>query len=162
MHGARTSTATRERNGLRRTLVVTQVALSLVLLVAALLFSRSLQNLLAMNLGFDSRNILVASVTASGPGLESPEKRKVLFRELEARIESLGGVISAAPVGFTPFSGYGWNGNVHADNDPARTEASSPGSTAWGLAISRPWARRCLRDATLIATTIWARLRSRW
>jgi predicted permease len=121
MHGARASTSTRERNGLRRTLVVTQVALSLVLLVAALLFSRSLQKLLAMNLGFDSRNVLVASVTASGPGLENQEKRKVLFRELEERIDSLGGVTSAAPVGITAFSGYGWNGNVHADNDPART-----------------------------------------
>lgn len=121
MHGARTSTATRERNALRRTLVVTQVALSLVLLTAALLFSRSLQNLLAMNLGFDSRNVLVASVTAKGPGLENPEKRGALFRELEERIDSLGDVTSAAAVVFTPFSGNGWNGNVHADNDPART-----------------------------------------
>ncbi|HEY3936770.1 MAG TPA: ABC transporter permease [Bryobacteraceae bacterium] len=121
VHGARTSTATRERNGLRRTLVVTQVALSLVLLVAALLFSRSLQNLLATNLGFDSHHVLVASVTASGLGLENPERRKVLFRELEERIDSLGGVTSAAPVGFAPFSGYGWNGNVHAGDDPART-----------------------------------------
>lgn len=43
MRGGRTSTATRERNGLRRALVVAQVAVSLVLLVAALLFSRSLQ-----------------------------------------------------------------------------------------------------------------------
>lgn len=121
MHGARTSTATRERNGLRRALVVTQVALSLVLLVAALLFSRSLQKLLSMNLGFDSQNVLVASVTASGPGLENQEKRKVLFRELEERIDSLGAVTSAALVALTPFSGNGWNGNVHADNDPTRT-----------------------------------------
>lgn len=120
MHGARTSTATRERNGLRRALVIAQVALSLVLLVAALLFSRSLQKLLATNLGFDSRNILVASVTASGPGFEDQERRKVLFRELEERIGSSVGVASAAQVGFTPFSGNGWNGNVHADNDAAR------------------------------------------
>jgi predicted permease len=121
MHGSRSSTATRERNGLRRTLVVTQVALSLVLLVGALLFSRSLRNLLATNLGFDSRNVLVASVTADQVGLENAEKRNALFRDLEARIGSLAGVTSAAPVGFTPFSGAGWNGNVHADNDPART-----------------------------------------
>src|SRR5260370_29572145 len=121
MHGARTATATRERNGLRRVLVVSQVALSLVLLVAALLFSRSLQKLLATNLGFDSRNVLQASVTARGPALEKQERRKVLFRELETRIESLGGVASAAPVLVTPFSGFGWNGNVTADSALART-----------------------------------------
>ena len=67
MHGGRTSTATRERNGLRRVLVVSQVALSLVLLVAALLFSRSLQKLLAMSLGFDSHNVLLASVKRAAP-----------------------------------------------------------------------------------------------
>jgi putative ABC transport system permease protein len=121
IRGARTSTATRERNGLRRTLVVTQVALSLVLLVAALLFSRSLQKLLTMNMGFQARNVLVASVTANGPDSENQEKRKAMFRELEARIQSMGSTTSLARVAFAPFSGYGWNGNLHADNDPART-----------------------------------------
>lgn len=121
MHGARASTATRERNGLRRMLVVTQVALSLVLLVAALLFGRSLQKLLAANLGFDSRNLLVASVIADGAALENPEKRAVLFRELEERIDSISGVVSAAPVFISPFSGSGWNEPAHADSDPALT-----------------------------------------
>ncbi len=121
MHGARTSTSTRERNGLRRTLVVTQVALSLVLLVAALLFSRSLQKLLTMNMGFDARNVLLASITADRPGFENQDKRKAMFHELEERIDSTPGVTSAACVAFTPFSGYGWNGDVHADNDVART-----------------------------------------
>ncbi len=127
MHGARTTTATRERNGLRRALVVTQVALSLVLLVGALLFSRSLQKLLATNLGFDSHNVLSASVTADGPGLDNPEKRRVVFRELQDRIDALPGVTSAAPVLFTPLGGFGWNENVHADNDAAR----SGGKLSW-------------------------------
>ena len=120
MHGARTSNATRERNAVRRALVVAQVALTLVLLAAAVLFSRSLQKLLEVNVGFDSRNVLVASVTASGPGLDNPEKRKALFSELEERIASSGNVVSSAEVAFTPFSGSGWNGDVHADNDAAR------------------------------------------
>ncbi len=121
MHGARTANASRERNTLRRTLVATQVALSLVLLVAALLFGKSLQNLLATNLGFDSHNIVVASVTADGPGWKSAEKRKVFFRELEQHIESLNGVSSVASVAFTPLGGNSWNGSVHSDKDPART-----------------------------------------
>ncbi len=127
MHGARTTTATRERNGLRRALVVAQVALSLVLLVAALLFSRSLEKLLATNLGFNSHNVLSASVTADGSGLDNPDKRRVVFRELQDRIDSLPGVTSAAPVLYTPLGGFGWNGNVHADNDAAR----SGGKLSW-------------------------------
>src|SRR6185312_9924493 len=67
---------------------------------------------------FDAHNVLVASVTSSG--LENQEKRKVLFRELEERIDSTGGVTSAALVAFSPFGGFGWNENLHADNDPAQ------------------------------------------
>lgn len=120
MHGGRNSTATRERNGLRRALVVSQVALSLILLVAALLFTRSLQKLLSTSLGFDSHNVLVANVTASGPSLDNDKTWTALFRELGMRIGSLSTVASDSQVNFTPFSGSGWNGSVHADNDSAK------------------------------------------
>ena len=49
----------RERFGLRRALVVTQVALSLVLLIGALLFSRTLYNLLSIDTGFDQHVLVV-------------------------------------------------------------------------------------------------------
>ena len=56
-------TATRERFGLRRALVVTQVALSLVLLLGSLLFTRTLFNLLTTNPGFDHEGAVVATVS---------------------------------------------------------------------------------------------------
>jgi predicted permease len=105
MRGARTSTATREKNGLRRMLVISQVALSL-----------------ATNLGFDARNVLVASVTLNGIDQESPEKQQAVFRELKERIDSLSAVASAARIWITPISGFGWNDQVHADDDPTHTK----------------------------------------
>ena len=52
----------RERSSLRRALVVAQVALSLILLVGALLFVQSLRNLLTLDAGFRSDGLLVADV----------------------------------------------------------------------------------------------------
>lgn len=125
MHGGRSSTASRERNALRRTLVTTQVALSLVLLVAALLFSRSLQKLLSAGLGFDPQNVLVANFTAKGSSFDTPEKRRAVFRELDNRIHAIGAVASAANAASTPFSGWGWNQGVHSDDDPSRADGKS-------------------------------------
>ncbi len=117
MHGARTTTASRERHALRGALVVAQVALSLVLLVAALLFGRSLQKLLAVNLGFDSRNILVAHVETSAPLTANKEQRKVVLDDVEQRLRSIGEARSIAVTAITPFSGSSWNDDVHSDKD---------------------------------------------
>ena len=58
-------TASRERFGLRQALVVSQVAISFVLLVGALLFSGSLRNLLTVDAGFRQDGLLVTSVDFS-------------------------------------------------------------------------------------------------
>src|SRR5207245_1921063 len=58
--GSRGMSGGRERFSLRRILVVSQVALSVVLLMGALLFVRSLRNLTTLNVGFLQSGILVA------------------------------------------------------------------------------------------------------
>jgi predicted permease len=126
MYGARLSTGTRERNRLRRILVTTQVALSLVLMAAALLFSGSLRNLLSTNVGFDSRNILVANVNAEGPEFESAQKRAAVFSQLDEQIRSIGQVSSAARVAFAPFSGFSWGQPVHAEGDISTNGGKAP------------------------------------
>ena len=65
---SRGCTDTRERFGLRRALVVVQVALSLVLVVGALLFVRSLRNLTTLDAGFRQDDLLIANLDLRGAG----------------------------------------------------------------------------------------------
>ncbi len=101
-------TAGRERFLLRRGLIVSQVALSLVLLVAALLFVQTFRNLLALNAGFRQENVLVADFDFSP--LNVPAANRLEFkRELLEKVKNMPGVISASETSIVPLSGDGWN-----------------------------------------------------
>ena len=102
--GGRGLTASRERFGLHRSLVVSQVALSLVLLVGALLFTRSLRNLLTLDVGFQRSGILITTLDLTP--LNLPVNRRQAFeQELLERLRSTPGVDSAAEAAIVPTSG---------------------------------------------------------
>ncbi|MBV9502946.1 MAG: ABC transporter permease, partial [Acidobacteriaceae bacterium] len=107
----RSVTADRQRFGLRRILVVSQVALSLVLLVGALLFVRSLRNLLTLDAGFRRDGLLITAIDASRLGY-SPAPRAVLYRELLASVRETPGVQDAASASIVQVSGSGWNETI--------------------------------------------------
>ena len=88
---------------LRSTLVVGQIALAVLVLVAAGLLVRSLQNLLAVDLGFQADKILVLP-------LELPRNKKAgdasqFYRILESRLAALPGVEAVSSASITPMSG---------------------------------------------------------
>ncbi len=104
-------TATRERFSLRRALVVSQVALSLVLVVSALLFAGSLRKILTLDAGFQRDGILVMDLDFSS--LNLPSTQRVPFTEsMLEHVRSLPGVEAASEVQYVPLSGDGWNGQV--------------------------------------------------
>lgn len=107
----RGNTSTRERFFMRRTLAVTQVALSLVLLVGALLFVRTLRNLLTLDAGFQRTGVLAVDVDFAR--LKIPMDQRVPFRRtLLDRVRALPGVEAAAETLIVPVSGYGWVSNI--------------------------------------------------
>jgi putative ABC transport system permease protein len=116
--GGRSVTSGPERFSLRRSLVATQVALSLVLLVGALLFVRTLRNLLTTEAGFNAQGVLAVSLDF-GRAQYSKERRPVMYRELHDKLAALPGVISTAQVMMTPVSGSGWNNDIGPDGTPA-------------------------------------------
>jgi len=104
--GGRGMTASRERFSLRRALVVAQVALSLVLVAGALLFSRSLGKLLTVDTGFQREGVLTARVIFQRLNL-TPERIPVFKDELLERIRTIPGVESAAVAHELPLRDWG-------------------------------------------------------
>jgi putative ABC transport system permease protein len=112
--GLRSVTDSRDRSGLRRGLVVVQVALSLVLMVGALLFVRSLANLRSTDLGFNAEGLLVVSLDLRRAPV--PKERRIdQYNEIRERVKRLPSVVAAAEVGIVPVSGSMWNNNVVID-----------------------------------------------
>ncbi len=101
-------TAGRERFLLRRGLIVSQVALSLVLLVAALLFVRTFRNLLNLDVGFRQKNVLIADFDFS-PLQVAAANRLEYKRELLRTVRNTPGVMAAAETTIVPLNGDGWN-----------------------------------------------------
>jgi predicted permease len=98
------------RQGLRKALVVAQVAISLVLLVAAGLFVRSLGRAQRVDLGFDPHGVLNVSMDVAEQGYDEPRGR-TFYREVESRVAALPGVASAgfalsAPLGMFNTTSY--------------------------------------------------------
>lgn len=109
--GTRGATTSHERFGLRRALVIAQVAMSLVLLFGAMLFTRTLRNLLAVEAGFQETGILVTDLDYSR--LNIPQASRLEYnRQLLERLRSLPGVDSAAEAAIVPISQSGINDDV--------------------------------------------------
>ena len=88
---------------LASTLVVVQVALSVVLLVGTGLFLRSLQKTASIDVGMKGEGALMMAIDARGQGY-SPERTKRFFLELQRRIEAIPGVESMGYVDLPPLS----------------------------------------------------------
>ncbi len=91
---------------LGKALVVGQVALSLMLLVCAGEFLKTLGNLLAVNPGFDPHNILAIDVDVQQAAIPKGERLRV-YGDILDRLRTMPGVVSAAISDFTPISHRG-------------------------------------------------------
>jgi len=91
-------------------LIVTQVALSLFLLVGAGLFARSLRNLERLDAGFDRENVMLFSLDA--PSDYTLTQRVNLYRQVLEQLEALPGSRAASLASFSLLSGSGMNGNI--------------------------------------------------
>jgi putative ABC transport system permease protein len=92
----RGSTGGHRRGRLRGSLVVVQVALSLMLLISTGLLVRSFSRLLSVDPGFDPQNVLTMNVSLPTVKYAEPQKQIAFFDDLLRRVSALPGVRSAA------------------------------------------------------------------
>jgi predicted permease len=115
------SSLQRSRRSFGKSLVVAQVALSVVLLSAAGTFVSYLWNLRNLNLGFERDHVLLVSLDAARSGY-SAERLAGGYRELLRRLETIPSVRAATLSGATPISGAGASSFVDAEGfgEPAQ------------------------------------------
>jgi len=99
-------------------MVASQVALSLVLLVSAGLFLRSMVKLATLDIGFDRNSVLLINANLKAAKV-APERRLEVYDEIEALLQKLPGVISVGRSWRTPVTGYEWNEYVSVDSPSA-------------------------------------------
>ena len=122
--GGRGTSADRQHFGVRRILVVTQVALSLTLVVGAVLFVRTFQNLLLLDPGFQMSGVLAAYLDISP--LQLPREQRTPFKkDLLERVRAIPGVESVAEASIVPLTDNWWNDTVltSASAQPVRGTA---------------------------------------
>jgi predicted permease len=112
---SRGTTAGRERFSFQRVLVVSQIAVSLVLLVGALLFVRSFRNLLTCDPGFREDGVIIAYLNLNDHKFPSIDTYDPAMRELLQHIKSIHGVGGVASSTHILLDGSSWSLGVHVD-----------------------------------------------
>ena len=108
----------RGRGPLRSGLVVLEVALAMVLLVAAGLLLRTFSYLRATDPGFSDRNVLACHLKVPDAQYRSGAQQSAFFAQVLERVRSLPGVRSAAAIDHLPVSGHGASTWIHVAGRP--------------------------------------------
>jgi predicted permease len=110
--------STRDRSSLpQRSLVVLQVALSVILLIGAGLLTQTLRNLENQRFGFETQGRLVVRVNPALAGYK-PEKLYGLYQQLDQRLSQIPGVISASYSIYSPMRDDNWSLYIQVEGHP--------------------------------------------
>ena len=122
--GIRNDHITHGRFGWGKTLVVAEVALSLVVITGAGAFGRSLANLSSQRFGFDPGHVLIITVN---PYLSNYEYNQLgsLYEQIRSRLSAMPGVRSVSLSSYTPFNGCCWNYSVSVQGYTPKAEENT-------------------------------------
>ena len=136
-----TATDQRARFNLRNLLVVTQIGLSVVLLIAAGLFLRSLRHAQAITPGFDAEKVVTAPLNINLLRYTKPQGRE-FYRQAVERVEAIPGVQSASVARLVALGGgssgrsLAIEGRAGSDNQFRSEGAGSSGSDSNSVSVN--------------------------
>ena len=110
----------------RSTLVVVQIALSLLLIVGAGLLLSSLRALEKVETGFDPEHLLCARISLPAAVYQNDQKQAAFYSALQPRLESIPGVKNAAFADSLPFSDEGGTASFFIQGSPAGPNDPGP------------------------------------
>jgi len=113
--GGRGAGGSGPRNRLRNTLVVVEVALSLMLLVGASLFVRSFLNIQNADAGLDTAPLMTLRMLMPRERYQTPEAMTARVNDVVRRVEALPGVEAAFASNLVPLAGGGGNAGIVAE-----------------------------------------------
>jgi predicted permease len=119
--------ATSEKSStLQKSLIVVQVAMSIVLLVGAALLTTSLRNLERQQFGFVTDGRLIVSLINPEAAGYTDEKLPALYQGLETALPQIPGVLSASLSTYSPLAGDNWNDWVYIEGKPPNYTGTPP------------------------------------
>ncbi len=110
----------------RSLLVVTEIALSLVLLVGAGLMIQSFMRLRHVNIGLDATHVLTASVILPSAKYRADEQRATFFKQLVERMRNVPGVEAASATSTLPLNGDTWGRSLTVEGFPVLSVGQAP------------------------------------
>ena len=124
--GGRGGTEGRQRNLIRSSLVVAEVAIAMVLLVGAGLLIRSFMRLNQVSPGFNPANVVTMQLSLPRSKYAEKPQRATFFEQLVQQVSALPGVQSAAAGNNLPMSNDGWNASFAVENLQVGPDEPSP------------------------------------
>ena len=129
---ARGATSGRDRQFVRRGLVVVQIALALTLLVGSGLAVRSFQRLAAVDPGFDPVDVLTFALALPPRDYDTLDSRLSFYRQVVDRLRALPGAVGAAAAATLPLDGVLNSGSHSIEGRPLAEGEVSPMFAAGG------------------------------
>ncbi|HYK35121.1 ABC transporter permease [Alloacidobacterium sp.] len=111
----------------QKALVVTQAAISLVLVSAAVMLSQSLRNMEHQKLGFETKDRIIAWIDGPLTSYQVDQLEK-LYERIQERLQRIPGVRSVGIVQWAPMSGDNWNTSIRVEGNPEPREGDNSSS----------------------------------
>jgi predicted permease len=121
--------STRDRSSMpQKSLIIFQAAMSLVLLIAAGLLTKSLRNMQHQDFGIETTNRYVVHLDPAGAGY-TPEKLPALYQKLEQQFAAIPGVKSVGLALYSTLEGNNWGEGVRVEGRPEPGPNENNGSS---------------------------------